>query len=244
MATTPAGAALTDRFHSIQSLIADRTVNALNNLWMLLTVDGSITESEWVEAAVSVLRASHGVSERVARGYYQAYRTAELGVYEQVRQFGGRAFLANRAAHRAAAYPAYFRRLIGEGVTVEQAGAKAARELTGELVELALDGGRYTVIETVQVDDRAVGWYRVTDSDPCAFCALMASRGAVYKSQSSASFRAHWRCNCAAEAAYTRSRYPNDAAKQWGDLYNRSTRGSRDPLNAFRRAYERPRLHS
>jgi hypothetical protein len=46
----------------------------------------------------------------------------------------------------------------------------------------ALMGGRDLQDATSRADRAVIGWARVTDDDPCHFCALLASRGAVYRS--------------------------------------------------------------
>lgn len=66
----------------------------------------------------------------------------------------------------------------------EAAASRAmAESLSGAAQRLALSGARDTVDATVRRSRRIVGWRRVADEDPCAFCAMLASRGAVYKSR-------------------------------------------------------------
>lgn len=48
----------------------------------------------------------------------------------------------------------------------------------------AKDGGRQTVMDSAEASGR--GWRRVSDGNPCAFCALLVSRGAAYTSPESA----------------------------------------------------------
>lgn len=68
---------------------------------------------------------------------------------------------------------------------MQNAGALAA----GAADRDAQMGGR-DLLEAVSRADRAViGWARVTAPNPCAFCALLASRGAVYRSEWTATFR-------------------------------------------------------
>jgi hypothetical protein len=62
---------------------------------------------------------------------------------------------------------------------------------------------------TAATDPAAVGWYRLTDAKPCPFCALLASRGIVYKQRgirpaSTAPASSHNDCGCSAEPAFTR----------------------------------------
>ncbi|MFJ5233968.1 hypothetical protein ACIQBJ_29205 [Kitasatospora sp. NPDC088391] len=69
---------------------------------------------------------------------------------------------------------------------------------------LVQDGGRNMIHNALQDDPGALGYYRKTDASPCYFCALMASRGAVYKSRSTAAFGAHPHCHCQAVPIFSR----------------------------------------
>ncbi|MEI5522533.1 hypothetical protein WB388_18180 [Streptomyces brasiliscabiei] len=53
----------------------------------------------------------------------------------------------------------------------------------------ALMGGRDLLEAASRADRAVIGWARITAPNPCAFCALLASRGAVYRSEWAASFR-------------------------------------------------------
>lgn len=54
--------------------------------------------------------------------------------------------------------------------------------LSGGLQRLVADSGRDTVSRNAAADRVRVGWQRVPRPGCCAFCAMLASRGAVYKS--------------------------------------------------------------
>jgi hypothetical protein len=51
---------------------------------------------------------------------------------------------------------------------------------SGEAVRQAIDGSRGATDRVVNYDRRVLGYARVTDSDPCYFCALLASHGLFY----------------------------------------------------------------
>lgn len=76
---------------------------------------------------------------------------------------------------------------------------EAFRATIGELATRAqyetLAAGRGVIQET------APRWRRVTDGDPCGFCAMLASRGPVYRSAGKAGDgnRYHGRCGCTVE---------------------------------------------
>lgn len=51
-------------------------------------------------------------------------------------------------------------------------------------VQRAMNGGRNASSHVVLRDRRVIGYARVTDGNPCYFCAMLAARGAVYKKAS------------------------------------------------------------
>lgn len=50
----------------------------------------------------------------------------------------------------------------------------------GAVIEKSINGGREYARAYANASPDVVGWQRITDSDPCAFCALLASRGPRY----------------------------------------------------------------
>ncbi|MFF2619837.1 hypothetical protein [Kitasatospora sp. NPDC058046] len=93
---------------------------------------------------------------------------------------------------------------------------------TGAGAMVVQDGGRNTVHAALHNDPGAIGYYRKTGSSPCYFCALMASRGAVYKSRGTAAFGPHSRCHCQVVPIFSR-RYQLPAentkyARMWHDF--------------------------
>lgn len=75
---------------------------------------------------------------------------------------------------------------------------KALSRAAGGLTRLIRQSGRETIIENVLEDPRATRWARAASAGACAFCAMLATRGAAYTSEESASFSAHDWCNCEA----------------------------------------------
>lgn len=136
---------------------------------------------------------------------------------------------------------------IGRGVSVEDAAQTAARAVAAKGVKLVMDGGR-APLEAEVNNGRfgAVGYARVVDADPCPFCAMLASRGAIYRSDSfDASdslftgdnrFKVHDGCGCTLEPIYGRrlTDLPPGSAelvKQWAAVAS----GQPDPFGAWRR---------
>lgn len=82
--------------------------------------------------------------------------------------------------------PAKFKASIAGGNTPPAARATMATTLAGSSERLVMAGERETVEATVEDSDVIVGYRRVGDGDPCSWCAMLISRGSVYKTAKSA----------------------------------------------------------
>lgn len=71
----------------------------------------------------------------------------------------------------------------------QDAMAKGLKGAVGSAVQTAMQGGREVTQQRVQNDSLITGYQRITDSDPCYFCALLAANGPVFTSATSFSNR-------------------------------------------------------
>jgi hypothetical protein len=90
----------------------------------------------------------------------------------------------------------------------QDAHAQAGARQAAAAERIAMNGARSTEWATAQSDRRALGYIRVSQSGtPCGWCAMLISRGAVYKSQATAEFsdgdKYHDNCHCVAETIWT-----------------------------------------
>jgi hypothetical protein len=114
---------------------------------------------------------------------------------------------------------------------------------SGAAIRESLNGGRGVTDRVVQLDKKIVGFARVTDGNPCALCALLASRGAVYGRGSFISsnkrFKPHpdaptdvpdgWtdvakvhdNCRCTLRPVFSRSNAVDAGAKHYKDLWDK-----------------------
>lgn len=118
-------------------------------------------------------------------------------------------------------------------VRLDQA-EKKAESVTQKLVA---DAGRETVLGAVRQDRQATAWARSAALGACAFCRMLAIRGAVFK-QDTAGFRAHDGCHCMTIPVFAGQRFElSDKAKEWERLYREyAAPYSGDQLRRFRRA--------
>lgn len=114
-----------------------------------------------------------------------------------------------------------------------------AAEVKAEQVaqKLVADTGRGTVQGAVRQDRQATAWARAAARGACAFCKLLASRGAVYK-RDTADFRAHDGCHCGVVPVFKGQRFElSDHAKEWERIYREfAAPHPGDQLRLFRRA--------
>jgi len=113
------------------------------------------------------------------------------------------------------------------------------QRVTGAGQRLILAGARDSIDETVHRSKTIVGWQRITSGSPCAFCAMLASRGAVYKSEDSAgSGGFHDHDSCSVEPVYSRDNTPSPFHAEWQQAKQLATRqGTRTDV-AFRQIVE------
>lgn len=96
--------------------------------------------------------------------------------------------------------------------------------VAGAADRMVLDTGRATVQDAVQRDRAARGWARVPEAGCCAFCAMLATRGAVYKTSQTADFRAHDHDRCHIEPVFGQYE-PTAQVREWQALWEKSTAG-------------------
>jgi hypothetical protein len=124
-----------------------------------------------------------------------------------------------------------------------EAGSSAIADAKARLAAAAerqvLDTGRQTIVDNAQADRKAKGWARVPEPGACSFCLMLATRGAVYRSEQSAEFKTHDHCRCHVEPVFT-AYEPSAAVRQAQALWATSTRGKSGNAAriAFRQAVE------
>lgn len=238
MASTFAGRQLTEQHRQRQLAVRAVVVRQLVALWPLF--DPARIDETWeaIAPAVMTLTAQgRSLSAAVASAYYQAFRLVEGVTGETAMPVLSDDWRVPAAVSLQVTGPIKAKQLTMMGR--RDVAAQTLVSLSGSVSRIALNAGRETVLGAVREDRRAIGWARVTDGDPCAFCALLAGRGGVY-SKDSVDFQAHDHCACGSEPVYRRDAPLPGRGDEFRRLYQESTAGaeSGELLNAFRRAYE------
>jgi hypothetical protein len=251
MARSAAGKALTEQHYKAQVQLRAVALRDYLRLWPLFTGDEA-SFRRLVEAAVVLVRAHQQTSSALSSAYFQAFRTAEdPGGHAEPRLADSMTPDTEDRLIGSLYETGQFsvQRSLAAGKTPQAAMDTAFTNTSGTVTRNVLNGGRGTLLRSTGGDSKAKGWSRVTSGKPCAFCAMLSSRGPVYFTEETADFRSHDHCTCMAEPGYEGTEWPG-RSREFHDLYNEAIheaneRGdlrqgtSNDLLNAFRRHYDR-----
>jgi hypothetical protein len=257
-------ARLTTAYKTQQNREAAR-VAALIALYYNTKVDPASAASveRWLEISIPrLIRSSDDGADR-AQAFFMALRRLELGVNDGFRpeaikgviDEGVRKSLLNQGPFDYMNKMADIKRL-DVSPTQEKALLAEAKQVTTAKIAAAVvrhsqAGGRQTVFENAEKDEVALGWVRVTKAAPCAFCAMLASRGIHYRSFKEGSFdlsdlrftgegdaKVHDNCGCSLKPVYADNDPMVDRTKVFGDMWSLWGAGGGDAALRFRRGYD------
>lgn len=200
MASTEEGRALTEANRRAQIALGARAQAETRLLWDLLDVndlDGSRTA--WLAAMQNLVRQGMAESAEQAEQYVQRHALAELGRSIEVRRpplVTGQAMQDLEILG-----PVSIKQRIAAGDIPAAAHEAALTRVRQAAMRAVLDAGRDLTNETVRYSGSSGRWRRVTDGEPCAFCAMLAGRGPVY-AEDTVQFRSHGGCGCSSEIVY------------------------------------------
>lgn len=258
MARTAEGATLTEQHRQRQLALRAAVIRDMTTLWPLWQLDNPESFDRFVAATVTLIRARHRDSAGLAANYFRAFRTVEgIGGDLPIRIAESPPVEQLTASLRSSGLAGTFKALQ-TGRSPQAARQIGFVKTSGAASRHVMNGGRNTILQSAGADPKAQGWIRKTSGSPCAFCAMLASRGHVYKSSATAAggrwsvsdrqFKVHDHCSCSFEAAYRGSQLPAENQRfreQWNEAQREAAeagelkRGtSNDALNAFRRHYQ------
>lgn len=107
----------------------------------------------------------------------------------------------------------------------------AVKSLTnGVAQKMVVDTGRNTLVDAIEKDTKCRGWARVARLDGCSFCAMLSIRGAVYKSERSATVTKagkayHDHCHCVPVPLFADHYEPPAHVREWQRIYQEAPYG-------------------
>ena len=231
MAVTARGAQLTILHRQRQLQLRAALITEMRKSFPGWALNDATSYDMLEGAMLYLVREGSQKSAALAASYYKLFRLIEAPSapplpaielaaappLEQIRT-------ALRVTAKGSAY-----RSLGAGMQYTEAMDNAFVSVSGSMSRLALNSGRDTIMQAVRGDRGALGWARVTGGEPCAFCAMLSSRGPVYKAET-ADFRSHDHCSCSAEPVYEGSEWPG-RAREFNQIWDQTK-----SLSAFREA--------
>lgn len=155
--------------------LAEMVAEAIRQLWAAL-IGQTLTEAAFKAGVIREVQAGARAQAALTARQYQRQRTA-AGVV-------GDTFKVRTAPPPATAD---IEQMVNEALASRSknssadVGEKLARDAEGE----AFDTGVRTILSNADRDRKARGYARIPEAGACAFCLLLATRGAVYKAERS-----------------------------------------------------------
>lgn len=235
MARTAEGAVLTRRHYVAQLGVRAATSRDVMTLWRGVDPTNLTgTYDTFARSATVLTKARHGTSAGVAADYQESFRKAERVAGRAAIRLASQLLTADALGTIRGAGLSGIINARKAGFSPQAAAQRGLIKVLGATTRLVLGGGRDTITGSAVEDPQASRWQRVTSADPCAFCGMLASRGAVF-SADTADFEAHDHCSCSAEVAYEGSQMPL-TSQRLASVWEEVTAGlsGDDALNAFR----------
>lgn len=155
------------------------------------------------------VRTAMAVVPLLVPSYYDATGSLAVDWYEELRDESGPSSL-------------YSPSIIGDPETdwIEREVRRFQRELDNSALDLESEtprildeaaslmkkeiarGYRDSILGNTRQDEDAIGWSRIARPGACKFCVMLAGKGSVYRSESTAIFAAHGNCHCAARPEF------------------------------------------
>lgn len=235
MAATTIGAQLTEAHRLAQTRLGAQSVVTVARMWDLLDgqdLDGSF--DRWLAAVTPVVSAQRTISTQLASQYLSLFRAVEAGGAAPSLVYAP-ALDQSFSTSMLVTGPVAAKQAISRGVPLDVAMGTAQGRAAASAMRHVLNGGRETLLSSIDADRQALGWARVTSGAPCGFCAMLASRGGVYR-DATVDFQAHDHCSCTVEPIYrSESRLPVQS-QRWADLWDEASATAPDDTESeFRR---------
>ncbi|OKI24424.1 hypothetical protein [Streptomyces sp. CB03911] len=227
-AATELAQALTRAHGATQGGLVSGALRRVLTLWGVLDIENlDDSFAEYLRLAEPVLAEAKHNSAKAAAGYYDMLRAAEgvPGTSQAGRFLADLVTSGEMELSLGPIGPAYIRKALDGGMTFEQAARAAWVKQSGQMSHSILGGSRDTLAHRIERDDRAIGFQRAPfDRNCCAFCGVLASRGAVYKARGAAitaknGKRYHTHCRCQPQPVFRAGTPLSDAGQRFHKLY-------------------------
>lgn len=180
---------LAQSYHGQQQALADATTQYVVAQWRAKMANpGQIPDlrkaaNEWLALAVPYILRANRLSRQYGEAFYAANRRIEAP--DAPRMTLPRAEEPERSAVTTSLWVVGAMAVVDQGVDpVELLLPERIIAIEGAASRHTQAGGREAIEKAYAADPVAIGYYRIEDADPCYFCAMLMSRGIVFKGDS------------------------------------------------------------
>lgn len=265
MSVTKGGATLTQAHRASQAKTGAIVAYAVAKFWLKTVKPDNLEEttSAWMRLVRALILQQRKKSISTTRIYYPAFRKLEIPdepmfKMPEIDDISDEQIFTSLRVTGPVAFQKALKRVNElhdldpdvEKALLNEAFESAAKTSAASAVKMTLNGGRDMMKEAATSDRRALGWARVTQAQPCYFCAMLASRGFDYgkdafaKSDSlfvgEGKAKVHDGCQCTMEPSFsTDSELPAFAA-EWSAIWADNTGDvfGKEKVRKFRAAFE------
>lgn len=241
--------ALTEAHRRNQAFLSAQTSDSMLEAWRILNPRNLAgTTPEWLAVTETVIARQANRSANVSAEYYSAFREVRVGEPFHAVPVVDVAAVEVRTS-MVVTGPIQVRRSIGVGHTLDRA-MEIGREMSARAASRwCLSGGRGTIETAVASDPVCLGYARATSGSPCAFCAMVASRGPTYKSKNAAlrvvgrsgstrgsrplGAKYHDGCHCVPVPIYSTNDPWPQGSQQFTDLWKRAKENPEPGVTQF-----------
>lgn len=249
MASSPEATLLTEAHRLAQARLGADTVRLMQSTWPLLDPTSlDATMARWLRVNLPIIDRQARRSADLASTYLRAFRAAEVGVSDWAPMLIELPSTEAVTTSLTVTGPVRIKKATEAGVPLRRAVSTAQAATAAAGMRHTLAGGRSLITRSIRADRRALGWVRTTSGDPCAFCAMLASRGAEYKTDSfnksdprftgAGKFKVHDNCSCGLEPVYHRDTNLPAGTARYQELWKQAAAMDGNTTNNFRRLIE------
>jgi len=242
VAATAEGRRLTEGHRRAQLAVLAPLMRQFVAEWSSDNAFSGAAFTAWLSMFAPEISAAYALSAQAAERYYAALRGAERVPGPGVRAIVPPPAPAALVERLVRFGPDVVAGLVASGKSEPEATKVVKQQLVLAVTKEVLAGGRDSISAHMAADTRVRGWQRVPAAGCCAFCAMVASRGPVFRSRQAAGGGKQWHpgCRCQPEPVWSRRSKLTPEAQRHAALWDKVRPGS---FREFRRAYERPELY-
>ena len=238
MAATAQARRLTEAHRLAQARLGAATVRQMMAAWGLMTPDNLDASTErWLRTTMPIIAGQRVQSARLAANYVATFKALEIGTASVPVVLAEAVPAEQLVTSLTVTGPTAVKRHMRIDPTTARAMEIGQSMSARSAMRHVLDGGRDTITASVERDSQALGWARATSGRPCSFCAMIASRGPVYKG-STVKFQPHDGCACTAEPVYRSDAAWPAGSERFRDLWSDASRMDGDTTKNFRALVE------